>query len=141
MQGWTMAAVVALAAATAPALAEDAPVRRPTGQFAALDADQDGKVTAAELRAVRERQVAQFDRDGDGRLSETEYQAWWLTAARERFLRQFRADDRDQDGAVSLDELVERADALLQRRDRDRDGAISREEWRPVRRVAAYRPT
>lgn len=119
-----------------PALAaEPAPARQPA-LLAAADSDGDGRVTAAELHAERERQVARFDTDRDGRLSPAEYEAWWLSAARPRLERLFRADDRDQDGSVALEELVARANELLRRRDRDGDGALTAEELRPRRRAS-----
>ena len=42
--------------------------------------------------------------------------------SRDRLARQFRADDGDKDGEITLEELVERSTALLRRRDADRDG-------------------
>jgi hypothetical protein len=120
----------------APAMAADpAPARRPA-LLAAADSDGDGKLTAAELHAERERQVSRFDADRDGMLSPGEYEAWWLSMARPRLERLFRADDRNKDGSVALDELVARANDLLHRRDRDGDGALSAEELRPRRRAA-----
>jgi Ca2+-binding EF-hand superfamily protein len=92
-------------------------------------------LTGHELQLAREQQVARFDGNGDGRLSTAEYQAWWLAAAQPRLTRQFRADDHDQDGEVTLEELVERSNELLRRRDLDRDGALTADEWRPRRRA------
>jgi EF hand len=128
--------VAALLVATAPTFAAEPAAPRPPALFAALDADGDGKLTAPELHAAREQQIARFDGDGDGRLSAAEYQSWWLDAAQPRLARQFRADDGDKDGVITLEELVERSVALLRRRDADRDGALTAEEWRPRRRAA-----
>lgn len=125
--------LAALLAAAGPLGAAEPSTTRPPTVFAMLDADGDGRLTAQELRAAREQQVARFDGDGDGRLSAAEYQAWWLDAAQQRLGRQFRADDGDGDGAITVEELVERSEALLRRRDRDRDGSLTAEEWRPRR--------
>jgi Ca2+-binding EF-hand superfamily protein len=132
----------ALIAAAFPALATDAPASPPRtpALLTALDADRDGRPTTEEMRVARERQIAGFDRDGDRRLSAEEYQAGWLEAAQARLARQFRADDLDRDGAITLEELVERSTGLLRRRDRDRDGALTAEELRPRRRTPAAGP-
>jgi Ca2+-binding EF-hand superfamily protein len=121
---------------TSALAAEPAPARQPA-LLAAADLDQDGRVTVEELRADRERQVARFDVDQDGKLSAAEYEAWWLSTARPRLERLFRADDRNGDGSIALDELVARANDMLRRRDRDGDGALTAEELRPRRRSAA----
>jgi hypothetical protein len=127
--------LVALLALAAPAWAAEPTAPAAPPLFAALDADGDGRVTAVELQAARAAQIDRFDADGDGRLSAVEYRTWWLDAAQARLTRQFRADDRDGDGMISLDDLIARSGALLKRRDRDGDGAISVEEWRPRRRA------
>src|SRR5690349_6784612 len=128
MRSSIAAALLAGLALAAPALAADPVTPRRPALIVAADSDGDGKVTAAELHAERERQVARFDVDRDGRLSPEEYESWWLSTARARLERLFRADDRDHDGSVALEELVARANDLLHRRDRDGDGALSAEE-------------
>jgi Ca2+-binding EF-hand superfamily protein len=125
----------AILAGTAPAFADGPAAPRVPALLAALDADRDGRLTQSEMHAAREQQIAEFDGDRDGRLSAGEYQAWWVEAARARLARQFRADDRDKDGSVTLEELVERSDDLLRRRDLDRDGVLTAEELRPRRGV------
>ena len=138
MRPWIAAPIlVGIAAVDASSMAaEPAPTRQPA-LLVAADQDRDGQVTAEELRADRERQVARFDADQDGKLSAEEYEAWWLSTARPRLERLFRADDRNGDGSIALDELVARANDLLRRRDRDGDGALTAEELRPRRRSVA----
>jgi Ca2+-binding EF-hand superfamily protein len=126
---------VALLAAAIPALAADPAPRGVPALLAALDADHDGRLTSEELHAARKQQVTRFDGNRDNRLSIEEYQAWWLEAAQARLARQFRADDRNKDGTITLQELVERSDNLLRRRDLDHDGALTAEELRPRRRT------
>lgn len=143
MRPWIAAPILfGVAAMGASSMAaEPAPAARQPALLAAADQDRDGRVTAEELRADRERQVARFDADQDGKLSAEEYEAWWLSTARPRLERLFRADDRNGDGSIALDELVARANDMLRRRDRDGDGALTAEELRPRRRSAASSAT
>jgi hypothetical protein len=97
-------------AAAAPAFAADPAAPRVPALLAALDADRDGRLTQGEMHAARGQQIARFDGNRDGWPSAEEYQAWWLEAARARLARQFRADDRDKDGSVTLEELEQTAD-------------------------------
>jgi hypothetical protein len=130
------ACAVLAAAATEACAAE---VVRPNvpALLASNDADRDGRLTLAELEGARERQMARFDGDADGRLSIEEYGAYWLDLMRERMTRQFRADDRDDDDQVTIEELKQRSAELIRRRDMDKEGTLTAEELRPRRRIPA----
>jgi hypothetical protein len=52
--------------------------------FEQFDANQDGRLTQAEIDQARQSRLAEFDQDGDGSLSLEEYQALWMDAMRER---------------------------------------------------------
>ena len=62
----------------AAAQAADVAAPRVPALLAALDGDQDGRLTLDEMRGARHDQMARFDRDRDGHLSAAEYQALWL---------------------------------------------------------------
>ena len=98
--------------------------------FEAFDANQDGRLTQAEVDQARQAKLAEFDANGDGSLSLEEYQALWLDAMRERMVDQFQAHDNDGDGLVTVEEFGERYDSLVQRLDRNDDGEITEDDLR-----------
>jgi Ca2+-binding EF-hand superfamily protein len=108
--------------------------------FAEADADKDGKVTEAELRAWRAARTAALDADGDGKISEAELVASSLRAAEARATRRARQMisrlDADGDGALSAAELLaggQMQGAFFDRIDRDGDGALTEAELTQAR--------
>lgn len=103
--------------------------------FAAADADSDGKVTAEELQSWRAARAAALDADGDGRISADELVAAQMRAAEarataraERMIARF---DTDGDGLITAAELLaggDRLAAMFDRIDRDEDGALTEED-------------
>lgn len=129
-------------AAMGPALAHDNGSKQgrchgdsKTFDFDTLDADGDGKITEAELDAMRTSRFAETDTDGDGLLSRDEI----LAKIQERSSRRHErmadrmigALDADDDDHVSLDEYSsdKRMSGAIGRLDSDSDGVISREEF------------
>lgn len=94
------------------------------------DLDGDGKVTQAEIDQGRADRLGEFDSDGDGTLSLQEYEALWLDAMRERMVDRFQKHDDDGDGQVTVEEFSERTGRMVMRGDRNDDGAISLEDLR-----------
>ena len=101
--------------------------------FGALDTDDDGEISAAEIDAAAE-SLATLDEDGDGRLSADELRPRRggpiggpartppeATAAFMRF-------DADADGLLERTELASQFVSLLTRADADGDGAASEAE-------------
>jgi Ca2+-binding EF-hand superfamily protein len=105
----------------------------PMQMFETFDTNKDGKVTEAEIVAVRDGRFDQFDADKDGRLTLEEYQALWLDAMRRNMVRQFQRHDDDGDAAVTKEEFNERFTMMIERFDDNNDGAIERDEIRPQR--------
>jgi hypothetical protein len=128
---------------TAPADAPMDPVAGDPGKgpgrgmfdFAAMDANKDGKVTQAEITAFRTAEIAGLDADKNGLISEAEFtaqiskrmqdQAGVLAKAR------IAAQDVDGDGQLSIEELAARPvpAGLLAKIDTDGDAAISQAEF------------
>jgi Ca2+-binding EF-hand superfamily protein len=98
------------------------------GFFEHFDANQDGRITQAEVDEVRRSQLTEFDQNGDGSLALEEYQALWLDAMRERMVDRFQAHDDDGDGMVTVEEFGERFDRMVSRLDDNDDGAVTVDE-------------
>ncbi|MCB2109812.1 MAG: histidine kinase [Defluviimonas sp.] len=102
--------------------------------FAAIDADGDGKITAEELKAFRLSRSAGLDADGDGLITGQEL-ADHMVATMKPGIEKMAAEriemlDADGDGKVSVDEALmppmqTRIFAML---DSDGDGAMSQAE-------------
>ena len=106
----------------------------PGFDFAALDADKDGKVTKAEMEAFRAARVAEVDANKDGLLSGDELAAMHLKMMTERantMAAQMVAKlDTDGDKLLSASELAARPgpERMFEMVDTDNDGAITQAE-------------
>jgi hypothetical protein len=107
--------------------------------FAALDADGDGKITKEEMQAPRAARLAALDADGDGKISLEELKADHLRQATERAdqraQRMMAAMDADGDGMLTAAELLAGPGPgmMFDRVDTDGDGAISKAEADAIR--------
>lgn len=75
-----------------------------------FDADQDGTLTADELRAGLTAQLGEYDADGDGTLSLSEFEALHAAMVRPAMVDRFQALDEDGDGQVTGEEMTAPAD-------------------------------
>lgn len=102
--------------------------------FAAIDADKDGKLTPAEIDAYRAAQAKALDADGDGMISAEELTAMHMRGAQERAeamaTMMIQRRDTDGDGKLSAAEMILRPmpARMLERIDTDKDGAVSEAE-------------
>lgn len=109
-------------------------MRGPMFDFAAMDADKDGKVTEAEMTAWRAAQIAGLDADKDGKITEAELtahiQAQLATRAADMAKARIAAQDVDGDGALSAAELATppMQAKIFSRLDTDGDGAVTQVE-------------
>jgi hypothetical protein len=135
----TLAAVLGVAAYTAlPAGAQDGDMgmgdssRMPP--FETVDADKDGKITPAEIAALRKATVLGSDSNGDGKLSAEELTAQQVRGMTERAAarsaRMILMLDVDGDGLLSVEEMAAGPGPMrmFDRLDTDGDGAITKAE-------------
>lgn len=130
------ALILAAALMGAAAYAQDAMPQKPHGgfDFAALDADKDGKVTKAEVEAFRAAKVKAMDANADGKISADELAAPRIAAATDR-IKARSAEmvtklDSDGDGMLTAAEMAVRPgpEMLFERIDANGDGAVTQEE-------------
>jgi Ca2+-binding EF-hand superfamily protein len=106
---------------------------RGAAMFERLDADNDGKITKAEMSAGRERMFKRLDRNGDGVIDENEIEKARqaiedrAAGAEARLSGQWRRMDRDRDGKVSVAEFQARS-AMFELADRNSDGVVTKDE-------------
>lgn len=98
--------------------------------FETFDANDDGKITQAEIDAFRKGQFDEHDANNDGKLTLQEYQNLWLSVMRERMVDAFQRHDDDGNAEVTLEEFSERFSRMVRRMDSDGDGAITRDDLR-----------
>ncbi len=102
--------------------------------FAAVDADKDGKITQAEIDTYRAAQTKALDLDGDGLMSAEELTAMQMKGVQARVEQRVKAMidrmDGDKDGKLSAAELAQRPvpAMMFDRLDADKDGALSEAE-------------
>ena len=102
--------------------------------FDQLDADKDGKVTAAEMEASRTARVTAADANGDGLMSAEELAAMHLAdmsvRASAMAAEMVTRMDTNGDGLLSAAEMAARPGPaqMFDRIDADGDGALTREE-------------
>lgn len=98
-----------------------------------LDPDA-GSVTKDQIDAAVQAKFKSYDKNGDGKITLDEYQAFWNDLTHERMVRSFQRLDREGAGAVTLDEVQKPLDRVLSRLDRNGDGVIDKADFqRPHR--------
>lgn len=111
--------------------------------FSAIDADQSGTITTAEVAAFHAARFAQADANGDGFIAEDEL-AGLIPAnsnvdqerALKRLSRMSAHLDADDDGQISLEEFStnERQTRMFERLDADENGELSVQELEKVQK-------
>ncbi len=138
---------VAVLGLSTAAMAQDGPEMGPMPlfDFAAMDADKDGKITQSELTAFRTAKATAADTNADGKLDQSELVAMQVAMmtdhATDRAARMIDHLDTDGDAALSIAEMAAKPmhARLFDRIDADRDGAITEVEVDAARAKMAER--
>ena len=126
---------VALLLTTGAALAREHGERP---DFATLDADGSGEITAEDFALLQDQRFGEVDTDGDGQVSRAEFLAHAAARAGERAGEMFDRLDADGDGMLSEDAIAARMGGerrgggmtrMLERFDTDNSGGLSAEEF------------
>jgi len=119
-------ALLALQAAANPAIDKE---------FSAMDADHDGKVSAAEHAAGAKAMFDKMDANHDGKVTAAEmtaaHQAITGQAAKKSDMAaadKIKVIDSDGDGALTADEHAKGSAAMFAKMDANKDGFLSKEE-------------
>ena len=106
--------------------------------FGRLDADGNGKITAAEVAPRAEKRLLAYDADKNGAVSAAEIDAMMQKALEKRRARIMQTLDANKDGAITEAELDKVVEAMLNGADTDKDGGVSLQEAQNFR-VSTWR--
>ncbi len=108
--------------------------------FGKVDADQNGKVTAAEITPLAEKRFIRLDGDKNGSVSSAEIDTALKLALERRRDRILAKLDADKDGVITRTELDRSVEAMVAAADGDRDGGVSLDEARNYRVAKLKKP-
>ncbi len=128
---------LALTLSATQACADDRGGKGHRMDFATLDANGDGQITAAEIEAQKATRFAEMDTDGNGEISLEEFSAKGSGKSgdhADRHARFFALLDADNSGGLTQAEIesrrnIDRSQMMLAMLDTNGDGQISQEEF------------
>jgi Ca2+-binding EF-hand superfamily protein len=98
-----------------------------------FDANKDGQITRAEVKAAHEARFASFDADKDGALSQDEFRSMMAARLDEMAKRGFERMDSNKDGKIEPGEQRHSPASMFGRIDANWDGVVTAEELRQAR--------
>jgi Ca2+-binding EF-hand superfamily protein len=131
----SMAALATYLSAAAPVTAE--PKAKPAlAEFDGVDANRDGRISAAEHAAAAKKMFRAMDANRDGKVTAAEMDAAYTKVTGNKAdpsgmsgADKIKVVDRDGDGVLTASEHDAASKEMFRKMDADRDGYLSREEW------------
>jgi Ca2+-binding EF-hand superfamily protein len=105
-----------------------------------MDADKDGTVTSAEIKAHEAAQAAEIDADKNGTITVEELVAHHEKMRQQHMAERLKAIDQNGDGNVSLEEYEAAHTWRMARLDRNGDGMIEPDEMQFRHRGERHHP-
>ena len=107
--------------------------------FATLDIDGSGEITAEDLATLRQNRFNEMDTDGNGSINEEEFVAGAQAKSEERAAKIFAHLDADGDGSLGQDALASAGKRglhtrMIEKFDADGSGGISEEEFADLKK-------
>ena len=126
------------AAPAAPSATESADAPRPAGRHGRMlqrfDTDGNGTISVEEFSEMRMGDLLNADADNDGELSVAEIKAAMEKRREARMAEMFkRRFDVDGDGKITVAEIKDRQEKRFALADANNDGQVSREEFSKMR--------
>lgn len=137
---FAFALMAGVAIAPAPGHAMEPYLPRTAKSFGKVDADQNGKVTAAEIAPLAEKRFTRLDGDKNGSVSSAEIDRALKLAVERRRDRILARLDADKDGVITRAELDRSVEAMVAAADGDKNGGLSLEEVRNSRVAKLRKP-
>jgi Ca2+-binding EF-hand superfamily protein len=108
--------------------------------FDTVDADKNGKITAAEMTPKAGKRFDRFDADKSGDVTPAEIEAVLRAALEKQRDRILAALDADKNGTISRTEYDATVDKLVADADADKDGSLSMAEVRKSKVAKIVKP-
>lgn len=126
-------AILLAGTAVTPAFADDRGGKNNRPSFEELDTNKDGSLSKEEIEARGMGRFAKMDANSDGKLTAEEIVAQAPEGKKDRAERRanrmIKRFDKNEDGAISMDELPRRAGKMFDRIDANSDGKIDKAEF------------
>jgi Ca2+-binding EF-hand superfamily protein len=126
--------LIALCFSSAAVLATDPKGKPALSEFDGMDANRDGRISAAEHAAGARKMFRAMDANRDGKVTAGEMDAAYTKVTGKKAddlsaAEKIKLVDRDGDGVLTASEHDAAVKEMFRKMDADRDGYLSKDEW------------